>query len=368
MGGVNDMKTYFIRIGVICAAIIIGVPTLSITAGLSDQGVKQELVFLTWSEYMDPDLIKEFEDKFNAKVKNVYFETEDKREELLTMTMGKGYDVVLASGIKVESYIMRNWLFPLNRDRIPNIKHIDQKWLSANPKITTYAVPYLWGTLGIAYRKDLIKGKVTSWRQLFEPAEILRGKILMINDVRDGVGMALKSLGYSANSANSEELAKAEALLLAQKPFVKRYGYLALTEESGLLKGDFLMAMLYNGDALTLQDLGPHVGFAVPVEGTNIWCDFLMVMEASPRKDLAVSFINFLNAPENAARLAEYVNYASPNKAALKLLPKDHLEDPIIYPDKEVLDRSEFYKMLPPRVQKKYNTIFSKVLHGHRGK
>ena len=115
------MKTYFIWIGVICTVIIIGVPTLSITADLSVQAAKQELIFLTWSEYMDPDLIKEFEEKYKVKIKFVYFETEDKREQLLALTMGKGYDVVLASGIKVESYIMRNWLFPLSSDRIPNI-------------------------------------------------------------------------------------------------------------------------------------------------------------------------------------------------------------------------------------------------------
>jgi spermidine/putrescine transport system substrate-binding protein len=69
-----------------------------------------------------------------------------------------------------------------------------------------------------------------------------------------------------------------------------------------------------------------------------------MVMDASPRKDLAMSFINFLNELENAARLAEYVNFASPNKAALQLLPQEHLKNPIIYPDKEVLDRSEFFQ------------------------
>jgi len=366
MGGMNDMKTYFIWIGMICAVIIIGVPTLSITADLSAQAAKQELVFLTWSEYMDPDLIKEFEEKFNAKVKNVYFETEDERDQLLSLTMGKGYDVVLASGVNTLSYIRRNWLVPLNTDRIPNLKHIDQKWLSANPKITAYAVPLLWGTLGIAYRRDLIKEEVTSWKQLFEPVEKLHGKILMINDSRDVIGMALKYLGYSLNSTDTEELAKAEALLLAQKPFVKRYGYLALTEESGLLTGEYLMVMLYNGDALALQEFNSEVGFSVPREGTNIWMDYLMVMEASAKKELAMSFINFLNEPENAARLASFVNFASPNIAAQKLLPKDHLEDPIIYPNKDVLDRSEFCNELPPRVQKKYNTIFSKILHGHR--
>ncbi|MEE8300236.1 MAG: extracellular solute-binding protein [Desulfatiglandales bacterium] len=188
----NDIKTYFIWIGVICAAIIIGVPTLSIKAGPSDEAAKQELVFLTWSEYVDPDLIKAFEEKFSAKVKYIYFETEDEREQLLSLTSGKGYDVVLASGVNTLSYIRRNWLVPLNSDRIPNLKHIDQKWFSANPKITAYAVLYLWGTLGIACRKDLIKEEVTSWKQLYEPDEKLHGKILMINDSRHAISTQLQ--------------------------------------------------------------------------------------------------------------------------------------------------------------------------------
>jgi spermidine/putrescine transport system substrate-binding protein len=130
------------------------------------------------------------------------------------------------------------------------------------------------------------------------------------------------------------------------------------------MTGDYLMVMLYNGDALALQEINSQISFSVPTEGTNIWMDYLMVMEASKKKELAMSFINFINEPENAARLALYVNFASPNMAAKKLLPQDHLDDPIIYPNKDVLDRSEFANELPPRVQKKYNTIFSKILHG----
>ncbi len=357
-------KIHFVWTGMICLMIVTGFLALFVPGNACAGSTKQELVFLTWSEYMDPDIIKEFEEKFKAKVKNIYFETEDKREQLLAQTMGKGYDVVLASGVNTLSYIRRNWLVPLNSDQIPNLKHIDPKWFSVNPKITAYGVPYLWGTLGIAYRKDFIKEKVTSWKQLLEPDKKLHGKILMINDARDAIGMALKYLGYSMNSTNPEALARAEALLLAQKPFVKNYGYLALTEDSGLLTGDYLMVMLYNGDALALQEINSQISFSVPMEGTNIWMDYLMVMEASKKKELAMSFINFINEPENAARLALYVNFASPNMAAKKLLPQDHLDDPIIYPNKDVLDRSEFANELPPRVQKKYNTIFSKILHG----
>jgi spermidine/putrescine transport system substrate-binding protein len=220
-------KIHFVWTGMICLMIATGFLALFVPGNACAGSTKQELVFLTWSEYMDPDIIKEFEEKFKAKVKNIYFETEDKREQLLSQTMGKGYDVILASGVNTLSYIRRNWLVPLNSDQIPNLKHIDPKWFSVNPKITAYGVPYLWGTLGIAYRKDFIKEEVTSWEQLFEPDEKLHGKILMINDARDAIGMALKYLGYSINSTNPEALAKAEALLLAQKPFVKKYGYLA---------------------------------------------------------------------------------------------------------------------------------------------
>ena len=357
-------RNNFIRIQMTYILVIIGFFIFSVAGNIHANPVKQELIFLNWPEYMDPDLIKDFEKKFNSKVKDIYFETENARNELLALTMGKGYDVILASDVSVLNYIKQNWLAPINLKGIPNLKHIDPKWLSATPKITAYAVPYLWGTLGIAYRKDLVKEEVTSWKQLLQPAETLRGKILMINDSRDTIGMTLKFLGYSVNTTVKEELAEAERVLLAQKPFVKEYGYLTLTEESGLLTGAYWMAMVYNGDALSLQDFNPNIAFCMPSEGTNIWMDYLMVMETSKKKELAMAFINFLNEPENAARLAEFVNYATPNESARKFLPKDHLQNPVIYSSKEVLDRSEFYHQLPPRIQKKYNSIFSKLLHG----
>jgi len=323
---------------------------------------KQTLVFLNWSEYLNPDLVKAFESQFNAIIKEIFFETNEMRDEKLTLTMGKGYDLVLVSGISVEKYARMKWISPLDFTKIPNIRHIVPRWRNAFPDTGKYAVPYTWGTLGIAYRKDIVKEKINSWKQLFQPEESLKGKIMMIKDSNETISMALKALGYSVNSTNQEEFDQAEQLLLAQKPFVKKYSSLLLTKNSGLVTGAYHMAMAYNGDALALQSHDKNIEFAVPKEGTNIWVDYLAVMQSSNKKDLAHSFINFINKPENAAKSASFIYYATPNKSAEKFLDPEFLKNPVIYPDKDILSKSEFYKAMPAQVKKKRNSIFSKLL------
>ncbi|QTA82793.1 Extracellular solute-binding protein [Desulfonema limicola] len=327
-----------------------------------DAAEKQTLVFLNWAEYLNPDLVKEFETEFNAEIKEIFFETDEMRNEKLGLTMGQGYDLVLISGSAISQYIRMQWLARLDLSRIPNIIHISPRWRDAFPGSDAYAVPYTWGTIGIAYRQDIIKTKITSWKQLFEPEESLKGKIMMIKDSNDTIGMALKALGYSINSTSAKELDQAEKLLLSQKPFVKKYSSLILSEKSGLITGSYHMAMAYNGDALTLQTRDKNIEFIVPQEGTNIWIDYLAVMRGSNKKELAYSFINFLNKPENAARSASFLYYATPNKSAEIFLEPEYLKNPVIYPDEAVLSRSEFYKPVPAQAKKKRNSIFSKLL------
>lgn len=322
----------------------------------------KELVFLTWSEYMDPDLVVEFESKYNTRIKEIYFETDELKDEMLVATDGSGYDVVLTSGFKAISYKKRKWLAAFDDANVPNINNIDPKWLTAYPEITGYAVPYLWGTLGFAYRKDLVPGRVDSWKHLLEPVELLRKKIVMIKDSRDTIGAALKYLGCSWNSGVSQHYGEAERLLLAQKRFVQTYSYVVLTEQSALVTGKAWMAMIYNGDALVLHEHHPQIAYVVPKEGTNIWVDYLVVLKASKRKERAFQFIDFLNEPRNAARLASFLMFATPNKAAEKFLDPEHLHHPMIYPEKAVLEKSEISRELPPRIVKKCNSIFAQLI------
>ncbi|MDH3691367.1 MAG: spermidine/putrescine ABC transporter substrate-binding protein, partial [Gammaproteobacteria bacterium] len=215
---------------------------------------KQELVFLTWSEYIDPDVVEKFEEKFNTKVNFVYFESDETRTEMLADNDGQGFDVICVSGFSIAQYVKQNWLWPIGVPDIPNTRYIYPRWAVAFPEAKEYAVPYFWGTTGIGYRKDLVPEEITSWKQLFNPPESLRGKIVMMNYNRDLIGAALKSLGYSLNTSDRKQLAAAEQVLQRQKPYVHSYSYVSLGEESALVTGEVVMSMMYSGDALMLQE------------------------------------------------------------------------------------------------------------------
>lgn len=324
---------------------------------------KPELVFLSWSEYIDPELIMEFEARCDCTVKEVYFESDDARDNILVNSNATGYDVMMVNGVRMSTYVNRGWLAPVTPDEVPNLKHIYPKWLDAFADVRGHGAPYFWGSLGIAYRSDLVEYEITSMLDLLRPAPELHGKILMINGSRDLIGMTLKALGYSANTGDLEQLREAQALLLEQKPAVIGYDYVSLTENSSLLTGDVWATMMYSGDALMLADIDENVKYVVPSEGTILWVDYLTIASNSNNKGLAADFINFLNEPEIAARLAEWVFHASPNRAAEAYLPADLLEDPVIYPDIEGMERSEFMRPLPPRVQRSLNNIANTVMN-----
>lgn len=122
------------------------------------------------------------------------------------------------------------------------------------------------------------------------------------------------------------------------------------------------MAFAYSGDALMLQEHNPAIRYVVPSEGTNLWMDFWVMMRSSDRKDIAYKFLDFINQPEIAARQAKYLCYATPNLAAQQLLPKEFLENPLIYPDEETLQRSEVYQSLPAMALRYQNNVFSELL------
>jgi len=330
--------------------------------GTAAADTQRELVFLTWSEFMDPELIERFEQEHDVTVRMVYFEGDDHRDELLILSDGQGYDVVIVDDIQVPTYTGRGWLAPVSELEVPNLRHVAPRWKDAYEGTRGYAVPAFHGTFGIAYREDLVPEPIVSWMQLFQPGEELRGQIVMIRQQRDLIGVALKALGYSVNSTDAAELTEVERLLLAQKPFVGSYGYVSLAEESSLVTGEVAAATVYNGDALMVQEYDERIQFVVPKEGSFLWVDYLAVLASSPNRDLAKAFVNFLNEPEHAAQWAEYVYGATANRSAEALLSEEFLADPVIYPGEEVMDRLEFLEPLPPRTARRWNAIFNQVV------
>lgn len=325
----------------------------------------QELIFLNWSDYIDPELIEKFEDQFNAKIRLVYFDSDDSRNQLMVSTEGKNFDVAVVDGDSIPGYIRRGWLANVSEKEIPNKEFIIPKWGAAYEGANEYAVPYFWGTVGIAYRSDLVKIPITSWMHILKPAKELHEKILMLPQSRELIDIALKALGYSLNSSGDPDAYKqAKNILLAQKQYVKKYDVPAINEKSALVSGEILAAASYSGDALALQEFNENIAFVVPSEGSILWVDYLVVMAKSEKKKLAMDFINFLNEPQNAATHAEYMYYASPNAEAEKLLPKELLTDPLIYPSKETIGKCEIEQKLPARNYKTRNSIFMEVTRG----
>ncbi len=318
---------------------------------------------LTWSDYLDPELVAAFEADSGYKLRFTYFESDETRDDYLIRNDGRGYDLILSNGYALDIYRQRGWLQPVTAAQVPNFKHIDKQWLQAPDAAAQFGVPYFWGTLGIAYRSDLLSKPLTRWMDIYAPAPELHGKIIMINHSRDLLGMGLRALGYSANSADPRQLDAVRELLLKQKPYVSAYSYIALTEDSALLNGAVLAAQIYSGDALMLKELNPDIEYVVPEEGTNLWVDYWLVAAQANNAQGAHAFLDYINEPQNAARNALFVHYASPNGAANRLLPQSHLSDPVINPDQRVLDSGEKYLQLPPRTMRIWNEIFSAVVN-----
>ncbi len=347
-----------------CIFICIVGCLLSVPIFTSAEETIDEITFLNWSEYMDPALIEKFEEQYHIKVRIITFDSDDNRTAMLVATGGRNVDVALIDGQSIEAYRRRDWLAPVNESVIPNISHIDSKWRIAYTGAEEYSVPYFWGTTGIVYRTDLVPTPITSWMQIFRPEPQLHGKIFMLPQSRELIDIALKSLGHSVNATDKAAYEEAHKLLLGQKPFVKKYDNLSLNKNSALIKGSIVAAATYNGDALALINIDKNIKYVTPEEGGVLWVDYLVILAKSEKKKAAEAFLNFLNIPKNAAQLAQFVHYASPNREAEKLLPQEFLNDATIYPSAEILKKYELEHNLPPRIHRVRTTIFADVTSG----
>lgn len=307
------------------------------------------LSVLNWAEYLDEGLVAQFEERFGVDVQFTYFESSDGRDRILAENDGAGFDVVLAEDVTTSALLRLGWLQTFTAKDVPNLRHIDDRWATMDGEGRYAAIPYFWGTVGIAYRKDLLAQPVETWRQFFQPAEELRGHVAMIDDAWDVVGMALKSLGKSMVSESREDIDAAETLLLAQRPFIRSYSVVSISEKSTLISGEIRAAMVYNGDGVSLAELNENIVYVHPREGSGLWVDQWVVPAKASNKAMAYRFIDFLNDPENAARNAQTLYYATPNRAAEALLSEELRNNPGVYPPAEVLARCERYAGLSAR-------------------
>jgi spermidine/putrescine transport system substrate-binding protein len=269
-----------------------------------------------------------------------------------------GYDVIIPTDSYVERMILANMIMPLDHGLIPNRKNIEPVFLDAafDPG-RKHSLPYMWGTLGIGYRKSKVDGVPDSWKWVFD-SDKYSGRIALLNE---GVlEVALKYLGYSYNSKNPAEIKAAEALLIKQKPHVKVFA-----EDNGqdlLLSGEVDLTMEWNGDILQIMAEDDDISYVVPKEGSNVWQDCLCIPTGAPHPDNAHAFINFVLEAEAGAAIADFIQYATPNNAARALLSDDYNKNPAIFPDNATLARCEAAIYLGEDVQRIKDEAWTRVL------
>lgn len=323
-----------------------------------------------WGEYISGgedgsmNVSAEFTKRTGIKVNYTTFED---NESLYSKLAGGGasYDVIFPSDYMISKMIQEKMVQKLDFSNIPNFRYIDKEYRNqVYDPTNAYSVPYTWGVVGIFYNKKYVRETVDSWKILWDKK--YAGKILMFDNPRDAFGIAQKILGYSYNTTDSDQWGAAAKLLEEQKPLVQAYVMDQIFDK--MSSGEAWLAPYYAGDAATLVDENPNIGFAIPTkEGTNFFVDAMCIPTGARHKKEAEAYINFLCEPEVAAANMEYVGYSTPETEARKLLPKETQDNPIIYPSESILKNSETYVSLPEDTSLLVDTLWAQVKMGGPG-
>lgn len=319
---------------------------------------REQVVVFNAGEYMDMDLIKQFEKDTGIEVIYQTFQSDEEMFVKLTQS-ANNYDVVVPMDYMVEKLLKYDMLAPIDFSNVPNAKYImDQyKNLPFDPE-GKYTVPYFTSSFGIVYNKDMVDKPIDSWADLWDPK--YKGKIIMYDLPRLSMSVALQKLGYSINTTDMKEINQATEELIKQKPLV--YAYLTDEARDVIIQGDAAMTVMYSGDALLMSKENPNLKYVIPKEGGNRQVDSLAIPKKAKNKKNAEIFINYFTDPKISAANAEWMEgFTSPLKGVREMLPDYIKNSNEAYPDEKTLPKIEMFKDLEDYMEV-YNNAWVKVL------
>jgi spermidine/putrescine transport system substrate-binding protein len=298
--------------------------------------------FTTWPSYFAQENIDKFTADTGVKINIAVFGSNE--EMLAKLQAGStGWDVFVPTNYAISTYKELDLIDELDLARLPNYDASTQEQrFTAEGVIDgkTYAVPKDWGTTGFVYNSKSMAQKPASWKEFWDLAMNEATGRAMVHDYQlTTIGNALKYHGFSFNSNDEKELAKAEELLIAAKPHL--FGINSDYKPS-LISGDAWMSVCWTGDATQLQRDMPEMLYVLAKEGGEIWSDFYAIPKGAPNIDAAYALIDFLLTPEINAKEVMAHGYPSTDSRTNALVPKEMLENPILYPAAEALSPLEF--------------------------
>lgn len=299
-----------------------------------------EIRFFNWSDYLPEELLERFTQETGIRVRYSTYDSNEAMYAKVKLLRGKGYDLAMPSTYYVDKMRKEGLLHPLDRAKLGGFKNLDTRLLdqSFDPG-NVYSVPYLWGSTGLAVNTGKIDpARLRAWSDLWRP-EFKRG-LLLPNDMREVFFLGLKTLGYSGNSTDPAQLRQAYDKLRQLMPNVRLFN--SDSPQVLYVTGEVDAGVIWNGNAYRSYQEDPNIRYVYPKEGTMLWMDNLVIPKGAEHVAEAHRLIDFLLRPEIARIIAETLTYASPNAEAVKLMPAELRDNPVIYPPDEELRKGEY--------------------------
>jgi spermidine/putrescine transport system substrate-binding protein len=295
-----------------------------------------ELNVYNWDAYIGEDTVAKFTAATGITVHYEKFpDAETAMAKIRSDGKGAGYDVFYPTSVDVPALVADGVIQPLNLGLIPHATNLGAQW--QNPGYdpgNQHSMPYMWWTTGFCWDGAKIKDELTSWAALWD--EKYKGKLMMLDDIREVFAVAAFRLGKDPNTKSEADLDAMVGLLEQQKPLVRTY----TTDDIGTMNsGQTIIAHAWSGDVYQMYDDVPEIRYVIPEEGAVRGSDTMVIPSGAPHPVAANMWINFnLDAQVSAAN-TNYIGYMGPNAAAMQYISKEILEDPTVNPDIALLDK-----------------------------
>ena len=318
---------------------------------------KTTLYIYNWDAYLKPELKAAFEEKFNCKVQEDIFDSNEMLEAKIKGG-GSNYDILVPSCYFVERMYKQGMLMDIDPAKVPNLKNVDKDITEKlSDKEMKHSVPYMMSYTALGYLKSDVTDFEPTWK-MFE-REGLKKRFTLLNDLREVLGAALKTLGYSVNSTDPAQIREAAEVAMNWKKNAAKFDNEQY--KNGLASGEFKLVMGYTGDMMQVQEEdNDDIEIVIPKEGTTLSVDMLVIPANSQNPDLAHAFINFVHDPANAAANTEFIYYLCPNTPSYELIDEEVRSNPVVFPDHEIMQRSEMIQDVGDAITM-YNDYWEKI-------
>jgi len=325
------------------------------------------LRFYNKIDYMVPEVLEDFTKETGIKIESLIYD--NTAEMMKVMQSGETFDVLVPSHFVLPALIDDGYLQPLDKKKLPNLKY-------SNPRLMTkltpfdpqhhYAAPFLWGIVGIAINRPLAQnaftGQITqSWDLLFTPRLTSRFTacgVSTLDAANEILAILLNYKGHSLKRSSPRRIEQEAAIVLnALRPNLRHVDNERYRTE--LAQGKLCLAIARSGEALQAQKAGQAVDFFIPLEGSVIFMDTLVIPVNAPNSELAYSFINYMMRPEIVARLSEELFFANYNLEAAQFINPELVKNPAIYPTADIMRRLYMVEPLSEKQQAARDRIWS---------